>query len=205
MDKEQAPQYCAECPNRKRLSRLLAKATRSFECADGCNGPTIINHGVVQSVELPNYERDESGRVVRAPGPDFKATIHSTSYGNSDPSATSEHPALDMRTRHTGITWNQEIICGREPIKPSEGEVPYDPENEIITDENGRRQAAYVSGSEDGMRELGYNQDVTRIIDASYDSESDDPEVVAQGQDQLEKFGVKIVASTARYGLDTPE
>jgi hypothetical protein len=49
--------------------------------------------------------------------------------------------------------WKQEIVCGKENLNPGIDEVPYEPEAEDIVwvGEDGKRYAAFVKGTPEGL------------------------------------------------------
>lgn len=46
-EKQVSSEKCTDCPNRGRIAKLLARATRQSKQADGCEGVIIVSHGQI--------------------------------------------------------------------------------------------------------------------------------------------------------------
>lgn len=121
-EKLSCEQQCASCPNRSRLSRVMAKLAFEPDIAEGCEGYVVVSRGQIIAAE----------RQPGEPKPEGKWNCFSW---NTDSNVR----------RYARTVWRTERVCGREVILPAMGEVIYADDS---TDENGHRWMAFISGEE---------------------------------------------------------
>lgn len=115
-------QQCASCPNRGRLSRVMAKMAFEPDIAEGCEGYVVVSRGNIVAVE----------RQPGEPKPEGKWNCFSWNTESN------------VR-RYARTEWQTEKVCGREAILPAMGEVIYADDS---TDKKGHRWMAFISGEE---------------------------------------------------------
>lgn len=172
-----APEKCVNCPNRGRIARLLARAAQQDEVADGCEGSVKVSHGqIVTQV-----------RAGREPSPPQETWTSMT--GSATPGG---------ERRYSRTDWTTEIVCGREPIEPHEGEVPYALGGEFLrTNRDGQRVAAFIKGDENELSDHYGKLGIMELLDAA--TEMEDAEAVGDTE-----TADKAVEKIRQYGFDKP-
>lgn len=152
-ERQVSSEKCVSCPHRGRISRLLARATRQSQLAEGCEGSVRVSHGqIVTQV-----------RIGGEPSPPQKTWNSLSSCRSNDGTETRYYRRND---------WETEIICGRESVEPREGEVPYALSGESIrTNAAGQRVAAFIKGDEDALSSHYGMLGIMELLDATTEME----------------------------------
>ena len=136
-----------DCPNRSRLSRLLAVVAGKPDFAPVCEGQVIVSRGNIVTQEIAAGEPflDMSSwniRIGKLGGP----------------------------TLFSRIDWTQETVCGQESIQANENEVSYPhSDGQLIhwNKDTHERHAAFYKGSAAGLSAHGLLRAYASIDKAS--------------------------------------
>ena len=139
-------QRCPACPDRSCASKVLARLGRVATPTD-CAGPTTVYRG-----EVTTQIRAEG---EPAPPQDTWNSVTGSIYGGEQ--------------RYSRTDWQTETVCGRDPVEPQEGEVPYPIANGDNTwvGEDGQRYAAFIRGTERGVDDTMAVLAITRMLDSA--------------------------------------
>jgi hypothetical protein len=112
---------------------------------------------------------------------------------------------MDGERRYTRNEWTAEMICGREPIEPREGEVPYGLRGEYLqTLDNGRRVAAFIQGDEEDLRSHYGTLGIMELMDATIEMEdaedAEDAEAAEKAVEKIRQYGFDKPISAGRRG-----
>ncbi len=130
---ELSKEECLHCPNRNRISRLLAILASKKEFAPDCEGPVTVSRGniVTQQTKAGEPSPDKSTWNIRI-------------------------GKLDGPTLFSRIDWTKKVECGNDEIQANENEVAYPhPDGALIHAKDGKRYAAFYQGPEAGFRAHG--------------------------------------------------
>lgn len=121
---------CRACPERNGVSKVLARLGGVTAPAD-CAGATIVYRGDVavqtRSRGEPEPPRDTWNGVVAS---------------------------LDgEESLYFGTNWKIAEVCGRQPVEPQAGEIPYalPGDTAMWVDKDGQQYASFISGPPEGV------------------------------------------------------
>lgn len=182
-ERQPSAEQCRNCPNRGKLSKLLARVAGTSELADGCEGMVKVAHGEIQT-------------HVRLPG---------------EPDVTKEEfdwnvlvGSRDGTRSYSRKEWTTEEVCGREPIEPRQGEVPHRRGELVWKNADGERRAMFIKGDEEELAEHYGQQAMMDLIDAGIAMEdaedAGDTEAAQQALDKIEQYGFSKPITAGRRG-----
>ncbi|MEP7205199.1 MAG: hypothetical protein ABI716_03335 [Candidatus Saccharibacteria bacterium] len=126
-------EQCLHCPDRNRLSHLLASIAGKAEIVSDCDGPVTVSRGTIVTQETKAGE----------PSPDKSSWNIKIGKLNG--------PQLFSR-----IDWIKQVDCGKSAIEAGEDELVYPhPDGQLIHRLDGKRYAAFYKGSAAGFRADG--------------------------------------------------
>jgi len=183
-ERQVSTEKCTDCPNRGRVAKLLARTTQQSELAEGCEGSVRVSHGqIITQV-----------RVGKEPSPPQNTWNSLTS---------SAMPGGERRYRRTD--WTTETVCGRNPIEPRDGEVPYGLRGDFLrTNDDGQRIAAFIKGNEDELSSHYGTLGMMEVLDATTEMEdaedADDTEAAEKATEKIRRYGFDKPVSAGRRG-----
>lgn len=181
-EKQPSAEKCIDCPNRSKLSKVLARIANKSELAEGCEGFVTVAHGIIQT-------------EIRHPGEPSpkKSEFEWTRMTGS--------AREDGDRRYSRTDWSKEDICGREIIEPREGEVPYRQTDDLIQiAEDGSRHARFISGNAEQIADHDAMLAMCDIIDSAHriDDEDSTNEEINEAKQTIASYGLRRVASSHR-------
>lgn len=182
-ERQPSAELCRNCPNRSRLSKVLARVAGTSELADGCEGMIKVAHGEIQT-------------RVRLPGePDVTKQEFDWNVLTGSRDGTRSYSRKE---------WTTEEVCGREPIEPREGEVPYRRGTIVWKNADGERRATFITGSEEELAEHYGEMAIMDLMDATIameDAEDEGDEEGAQkALDKINQYGFEKPITAGRRG-----
>ena len=180
---------CTYCPNRGRIAKLLARVTRQNEVAGDCEGSVKVSRGqIVTQVRTGNE-----------PSPPQKTWSSMTS---------SVHYCGERRYSRTD--WTTKTVCGREPIKPHDGEAPYGLHGEFVrTNKDGQRIASFIKGDENELSDHYGMLGIMELLDAATEMEdaedSGNTETADKALEKIKQYGFDKPISAGRRGTGKSE
>lgn len=164
---EKSPELCRNCPNRTKISLMIGKMAGKTAPVEGCDGVVHVSHGniVTQVVTL-----DTNGGIQA-----YIDAEHAKPAKNTWNSMTSSQPDENgiEEMRYSRTDWKTEEVCGRDEIKPRDGEVPYDPFSPdlIRVNPDGKRYAAFISGDEAQIKDHRGMLATMALLDSTYEDD----------------------------------
>lgn len=183
MEKQPISEKCINCPNRGRLSKVLAQIAGKSETAPDCEGPVVVSHGVIETRIRKSGEPSLSKKEF-----DWNS-VTGSAFGDGD-------------VRYSRTDWTRETVCGREPIEPREGEVPYSLSRPTWTNEDGTRRAAFITGDEESLRDHYGSLEIIGMLNAVSEMQAAEDEGdlsgVQEAQGKIEGYGFRLDATAGR-------
>jgi hypothetical protein len=147
---------------------MIGKMIGETTPAEGCEGVVHVSRGkIVTQVVYTDTTKGLQGYIDAERAKPAKHTWNSvTSSSRPDANGICE-------TRYSRNDWKAEDVCGRDEIKPRDGEYPYDPftGSLIRVNPDGKRYAAFISGDETQIKDHQGMLAVMRLIDSTYEDE----------------------------------
>ena len=183
-ERRMSSEKCANCPNRGRIAKLLARATRQRERAEGCEGVTTVSHGQIVT-------QIRTGNESSPPQNTWNSLTASCEYGGE--------------RRYSRTDWATETICGRETIEPRNGEVPFGVDGEFLRIHNdGRRTAAFIKGNEQELADhfgiLSTMELLDNVSEMQDAEDNGDIDAARHAQEKIAQKGFEVVATSSRRG-----
>lgn len=168
---EKSPELCRNCPNRSKISLIIGKLAGDMPPAEGCEGPVRVSHGnIVTQVVTLDTNSTIQDYIDAAHARPREGTWNSLTSSVDDETGIREE-------RYSRTDWKREDVCGREPIEPRKGEVPYDPFDPgliRVNPETGKRYAAFITGDEKQIKDQRGTLAIMALLDSTYEDDDSD-------------------------------
>lgn len=111
----------------------------------------------------------------------------------------------DGERRYSRTDWTVETVCGREAIKPLDGEVAYGLNGEFVrTHDDGKRFAAFIRGDQRQLADHYGRLSIMELLDSCDEmqdaEDAGDVEKAALARDRIAQKGFTIEATAGRRG-----
>lgn len=140
--------------------------------AEGCEGVVRVSHGNIVTQVVYRDTADGVEGYIKAMHERPPQREWTNMTGTSFPDENGIH-----EERYSRTDWKREDVCGREPIEPRKGEVPYDPFDPgliRVNPETGKRYAAFITGDEKQIKDQRGTLAIMALLDSTYEDDDSD-------------------------------